>query len=116
MDTQKVSLIVPCYNEEAVLGASSLVYLTKALIEHYVYKITVQGWISIIILMTFFTGIIIFCLNIIATYIGRIFEQGQNRPIYWVREARNIDVGEITPVSADVELSKNIISKQPQRQ
>jgi dolichol-phosphate mannosyltransferase len=33
-------------------------------------------------LMSFFTGIIIFCLGIVATHVGRIFEQGQGRPIY----------------------------------
>jgi dolichol-phosphate mannosyltransferase len=90
---------------------SSLVYLMKALIEHFVYRATVPGWTSIIILMTFFTGIIIFCLSIIASYIGRIFEQGQHRPIYWLSDARNIDMVDTDSDILEVKLSKDIFKQ-----
>jgi len=74
-----------------VLWGFSLIYLGKALYEYFVLKITVPGWTSIIVLQIFFTGIILFCMGIIGSYIGRIFEQGQRRPLYWIRETRNID-------------------------
>jgi dolichol-phosphate mannosyltransferase len=87
----------------------SLVYLCKALIDHFVFEITVQGWTSIIILMTFYTGIVIFCLSIIATYIGRIFEQGQQRPLYWLYDVRNIERQQFDLVAREVQLSNDII-------
>lgn len=72
------------------LWGVSLVYLCKALYDHFVLKITVPGWTSIVFLQFLFTGIILFCLGIIGTYVGRIFEQSQNRPLYWLADTRNI--------------------------
>ncbi len=69
----------------------SVIYLGNALVDHYIRRITVPGWTSIIFLQFFFTGIILFSLGIIGSYIGRIFEQSQNRPLYWVRKSRNLE-------------------------
>jgi polyisoprenyl-phosphate glycosyltransferase len=77
-----------------LLWLSSLTYLAKAAIDHFIRQITVPGWTSIIFMMTFFTGLIIFCVAIIGVYIGRVFEQMQNRPLYWVEDVRNIDLNE----------------------
>jgi len=89
----------------------SIAYLVKSLVEHFYLKTTVPGWTSIIILMTFFTGIIIFCLGIVATYVGRIFEQGQGRPIYWLRDARNIDSEGLDSTLPEVRLSIDMLRK-----
>lgn len=76
------------------LWGISLIYLIKALLDHFVFKVTVPGWTSIIILMTFYNGIILFSIGIIGSYVGRSFEQSQGRPLYWVGDTRNIDRGE----------------------
>lgn len=89
----------------------SLLYLIKALVEHFILKITVPGWTSIIILLTFFSGVIIFCLGIIASYVGRIFEQGQQRPLYWLSDAKNINFDDISKTSREVSLSENILGR-----
>jgi len=94
-----------------VMWFISIAYLAKSLIEHFYLKTTVPGWTSIIILMTFFTGIIIFCLGIVASYVGRIFEQGQGRPIYWLREARNVEPEGLDETIAEVRLSKEMLRK-----
>lgn len=73
------------------LWAFSLVYLFKSLIEHFIFKITVPGWTSIIALLFFFTGLILFSIAIIGSYVGRIYIQGQNQPLYWLADARNFD-------------------------
>ncbi|WP_456416391.1 glycosyltransferase family 2 protein [Thiolapillus sp.] len=95
-----------------LLWLASLIYLIKALVDHFLLEITVQGWTSIIILMTFYTGIILFCLSIIATYIGRIFEQGQHRPLYWLYDARNIDLREFSGVSRETRISSSILDSK----
>lgn len=79
------------------LWALSLIYLAKSLIEHYIFAITVPGWTSIIILVIFFTGLILFSIAIIGAYVGRIFEQGQNRPLYWLSNTQNIDFNMMEP-------------------
>lgn len=98
-----------------MLWSSSLIYLGKALIDHFIFHVTVEGWTSIIILLTFFTGINLFSLGIIGSYVGRIFEQGQKRPLYWLYDTRNIDIGNFNKYCTldieEVTLSKNILSK-----
>jgi hypothetical protein len=59
--------------------------------------------------MTFYTGIIIFCLSIIGIYIGRIFEQGQRRPLYWLYDAKNINLKDIDSANQEVKLSNYIL-------
>ena len=88
-----------------ILWAFSFIYLGKALIDHFIYEITVPGWTSIIILLIFFTGLILFSLGIIGFYVGKIFEQGQQRPLYWLSDAKNIS-SEVTDNEArEVKLS-----------
>ncbi len=75
-----------------LLWSISLVHLAKSLIEHLIFKITVPGWTSIVVLLFFFTGLILFSIAIIGSYVGRIFIQGQNIPLYWLCDARNIKI------------------------
>lgn len=75
-----------------LLWVCSLIYLFKALIEHFFLKITVPGWTSLIVLITFFTGLILFSIAVIGSYIGRIFIQSQNPPLYWLSDAKNFDL------------------------
>lgn len=78
-----------------LLWAVSLLHLIKSLYDYYILKINVPGWTSIIVLMSFFTGLILFSITIIGSYIGRIYQQGQMRPLYWIRDIRNIEYKEI---------------------
>lgn len=78
----------------ALLWGISLAYLLKALVAHYVFNTVVAGWTTLIIVMTFFAGLQVLCLGIIGSYVGRIFEQGQRRPLYWLADARNVDVSQ----------------------
>ncbi len=92
------------------LWAFSLVYLIKSLFEHFILRITVPGWTSIIVMLFFFTGLILFCIAIIGAYIGRIFEQGQQQPLYWLCDARNIDLNSIN--NKDLNLPELILSER----
>lgn len=93
-----------------LLWTMSLGYLAAALMAHYVYHETVPGWTSLVILLTFFTGIILFCLGIIGSYVGRIFEQGQGRPLYWLSDVRNIEARHDGAVPQEVRLSDALVA------
>jgi len=86
-----------------VLWGSSLICLGKSLVDHFVYKVTVPGWTSLVILLVFLTGTNLFCPGIIGSYIIRIFEQGQSRPLYWLCDAKNINFKEIDKNSREIE-------------
>jgi len=100
------------------LWAVSLIYLIYALIYYFIYKLTVPGWTSIIVLLFLFTGLILFSISIIGSYVGRIFSQGQNMPLYWLCDARNINFDKIVRNSdtvREISLSKNILDRQTKR-
>jgi dolichol-phosphate mannosyltransferase len=44
-----------------------------------------QGWTSIILIISFFSGVILLSLGIIAEYIWRIYEEVKNRPGYLIK-------------------------------
>jgi polyisoprenyl-phosphate glycosyltransferase len=99
--------------------AFSLLYLVYALIEIFGFGRGVRGWSSIVVLMAAFTGLILSCLAIMGAYIRRIFEQGQNRPQYFVYSAKNIvfqDINEERKHIREYRLSAETLSdNQPNR-
>ena len=48
------------------------------------------GWTSIIISLLFLSGLTLTSLGVVGLYIGRIFEQVKERPIFVVRDTRNM--------------------------
>jgi dolichol-phosphate mannosyltransferase len=82
-----------------VLWVVSLVQLGRALTAHFVLKTTVPGWTSIIVLLILFTGLILFCLAIVAAYVGRVYRLLQSRPLYWVSSSCNLEHLRTPPVS-----------------
>jgi dolichol-phosphate mannosyltransferase len=49
------------------------------------------GWTSLVVSQFFLSGLVLMGLGIMGLYISRIFEQVKNRPIFVVRETRNVE-------------------------
>jgi dolichol-phosphate mannosyltransferase len=95
------------------LWSVSLIYLIKSLFEHFVLHVTVPGWTSLVVMLIFFTGLILFCISILGAYVGRIFEQGKRQPLYWPSDARNIEISSESIRSKDLPellLTKKILN------
>ncbi|PMH46681.1 glycosyl transferase family 2 [Vibrio sp. 10N.286.49.B3] len=73
-----------------LMWSVGLIYLMKALISKFIFGTTIDGWTSIIFFQVFFSGVLLFFIALIGSYVGRIFEQGQGRPDYIIRETKNI--------------------------
>lgn len=52
----------------------------------FFWDIQPKGWTSIILFISFFGGLILFSLGIIAEYIWRIYEEVKNRPGYIIKD------------------------------
>ena len=70
----------------------SILILIYALIS-YILKLNnlSAGWTSIMVAITFFAGVQLLSLWVIAEYIGRIYDESKNRPQYIVDKKINID-------------------------
>ena len=75
-----------------VMWGISLIYLSYWLVEVFSGGGGTREWSSIMVSMAACTAIILSALAIMGAYIRRIFEQGQNRPQYYVHTARNINL------------------------
>lgn len=67
----------------SLLAFCNIVYV---LIVHFIYKMTVPGWASILISILFLGGIQLITLGIIGTYIGKLYIENKKRQTYIVRE------------------------------
>jgi dolichol-phosphate mannosyltransferase len=59
-------------------------------IKYFFYNL-MPGWPSIIVSIFFSTGIILMSIGVLGLYIGKIFEQSKNRPLYIVDKSININ-------------------------
>ena len=64
----------------------AIIYLVMVILEKLVKGIDVPGYATIIVLILLFSGVQLFCIGIIGEYVGRIFEQTKERPIYLAKE------------------------------
>lgn len=53
-----------------------------AILDKFIRHEAPNGWATIVILLTFFGGLQIFCLGIIGEYLGQVFKEVKSRPRY----------------------------------
>lgn len=70
---------------------AAFIYLLVVFIQRIAYGIDVPGYASTIILILFLGGMQLLCIGIIGEYVGRIFEQSKQRPIYLAKEILDYD-------------------------
>lgn len=70
----------------SVSGIAAALYLIAVVLQKLFWGIDVPGYATIIVLILFFGSVQLFCIGIIGEYVGRIFEQSKNRPIYIAKE------------------------------
>jgi glycosyltransferase involved in cell wall biosynthesis len=63
-----------------------LIYFIYVIIKCFVVHMAIQAFQAIILLILFFSGIQIMLFGIIGEYLGRIFVETKNRPLYLVNE------------------------------
>ena len=71
-------------------SAFAFIYLASVFVQKWLGK-TVEGWATIMVAMLFMGGVQLICLGIMGEYIGRIFTEAKQRPLYVVEEFVNGD-------------------------
>ncbi|MCB2154414.1 glycosyltransferase family 2 protein [bacterium] len=75
----------------AVLG---FFYAIKVFVD-WVQDSTVAGWASLAILVLFFGGVQLITLGVLGEYVGRIFDEVKQRPLYFTREEVGFEEDEL---------------------
>jgi glycosyltransferase involved in cell wall biosynthesis len=55
------------------------------IVEHYTMGADVPGWATLAVSMMFFSGVQLLSIGILGEYVGRIFDEVKQRPVYLVR-------------------------------
>lgn len=66
------------------LSLFSFLYLVVIVVAKLLGKSTVPGWASLAVINLFFSGVILIILGIMGEYLGRIYDEAKNRPLYIV--------------------------------
>lgn len=72
-----------------VLSLSSMGIALWFFIRYFAWKIPVTGWTSLIVSIWFLSGVIIANLGVLGIYIGKIYNETKNRPIYAIARRVN---------------------------
>lgn len=73
----------------AIISFLGICYGAYSIVQKYIFHSTVTGWTSLIILLSIFSGFILVSLGLIGEYVGRIYEEIKQRPLYLVRRSYN---------------------------
>jgi len=54
----------------------------EVIFERFVLNIAPGGWATLVVLISFFGGLQIFCLGILGEYLGQVYREVKARPRY----------------------------------
>ena len=69
-----------------ITGVAAVLYLIAVVLQKLIWGIDVPGYATIIVLILLLGSVQLFCIGIIGEYVGRIFEQSKDRPIFIAKE------------------------------
>jgi glycosyltransferase involved in cell wall biosynthesis len=69
-----------------VCAAGTLAYLLKVIVKTWIFGIDVPGYASLIVVQLFFGSLQLIAIGVTGNYIGRIYEEVKQRPLYIVRQ------------------------------
>jgi dolichol-phosphate mannosyltransferase len=74
-------------------SAASFALLIYGVLAKYLYpETTLPGWTSIFVASLFVGGVQLMCIGILGEYLGRMYEEMKDRPLYVVAEECNFDM------------------------
>jgi glycosyltransferase involved in cell wall biosynthesis len=83
------------------ISVASVAYAGWALFDKVVLHATVQGWTTTVVLVALLSSVQLLMIGILGEYVGRIYEQVKQRPLYVVGDrvnlAREPDTDELDP-------------------
>lgn len=76
------------------LSLFSLLYALFLIIKYLAWGIPVEGWTSLMVSIYFLSGLLLSMAGILGLYIGKVFDEVKNRPLYVIDECIGLKPGE----------------------
>jgi glycosyltransferase involved in cell wall biosynthesis len=73
------------------VASFALIYMMVIVIRVLIFGIDVPGYASLIVTLTFFSGLNMIGLGVLGEYMGRVFMEVKRRPLYLVDETQGFD-------------------------
>jgi hypothetical protein len=67
-----------------VIALLALLFGVWIVIEYFIYGADVPGWATLVTGMAFLSGVQLLSIGILGEYVGRIFDEVKQRPVYVV--------------------------------
>ena len=77
-----------------VIALLALIYIIYLIARYLLIGDIVVGWTTIVASIYLMGGILLSAIGIVGIYVGNIFDEAKNRPLYVIDESRNLDIGE----------------------
>ena len=74
----------------AIVCLLAFIYILITLIQTWIFGIDVPGYVTTLVVLLFLGGVIILAVGILGEYIGRIYLESKDRPLY-ILEETNLD-------------------------
>ncbi len=78
----------------SILSMGSIIWLIVSVLIKYLGGASIPGWACVLSVPLFFNGLILIMLGIMGEYIGRIYDETKDRPLYIIREKKGFSDGE----------------------
>lgn len=85
-----------------LISIGSFVYLIISLSLKLFTSSTVAGWASLIACVLMLNGVILILLGILGEYVGRIYDETKNRPLYILRNKEEVNISKLIEVKEHV--------------
>ncbi|MEV9616326.1 glycosyltransferase family 2 protein [Aliarcobacter butzleri] len=69
-----------------IMALFSLLYAAWLMVRYFLFSIPVEGWTSMMVSFYFIGGLLFANMGFLGLYIGKIFDETKNRPLYVVSE------------------------------
>lgn len=69
-----------------IISFASLIYACWLMVRYFIFSVPVEGWTSVMVSIYFIGGLLFANMGIFGLYMGKVFDETKNRPIYIVEE------------------------------
>lgn len=77
------------------LAMMSLAYAACLMVRYFLYGSSVAGWTSLMVMLSFLFGLLFTHLGILGLYMGKVFDEVKQRPLYIVEKTVNVDAAKV---------------------